>query len=608
MSDASSNIERIKTMKIKTEKADIKKPDIKKAKIVKRKNKKAKNKKRKISSKQNTERQKEKHFAYTGGPNWFNFMDFQGAVRRNKIKYSSRKGVFPIRFLIDQPEGMPCSIETIEHINKLNEKELKIFLRGYMENTDGTQTELKRRLAIALGFPLIEIDYTFKPNEVNFISSDNTINEIHINDSKTKPIDYVIFGGNSWMNQRQKAIESYRNQDDYYIDRKRIIPIPFIIPQPEGMPRYLREMDDIIKLNEEEVKLYLRGYTESTDGTINELKWRLALSVGFPKKEVNLTFGYFEPQYVHSEDEKPTSDDEENDQDEDQDEDGQDEDEDEDEDEDDQDETEDEDEDEEEEEEEEDEEPADPNYKLKEPSEYLYIGGPDWYNVFDFKNAVQSNTHFYSYREHVFPIKFLIDQPGGMPCHIEVIEDIMRLNEDQLRTFLRGYMENTDGNLIDLKRRLATAVGFPWYILKYIDEVYADHDTRSNLRLPIDEVRDKPFDYVFFGGNNPVNRRQKGCESYGNRSDYIDRKRITPIAFIVAQPEGMPRYIREMEDIIKLNEEEVKIFLRGYTESTEGKINELKRRLALSVGFPKDAVEGVFPLEVGQFERLTITQ
>lgn len=92
--------------------------------------------------------------------------------------------------------------------------------------------------------------------------------------------------------------------------------------------------------------------------------------------------------------------------------------------------------------------------------------------------------------------------------------------------------------------------------------------------------------------------KTKGCESYGNRSHYIDWKHITPIPFLVAQPEGMPRYIREMDDIIKLNEEEVKIFLRGYTESTEGKINELKRRLALSVDFPKDAVEDVFPLEM----------
>jgi hypothetical protein len=583
MSNALSNIEKIK----------IEKADVKKAKIVKRKNKKAKSKKRTRSSKQNTQRQKDKHFAYFGGPTWLNLSEFRSAVRSNKHLYSNRRGVIPVRFLIDQPEGMPCDISKIEHINKLNEEELKIFLRGYMENTDGTETELKRRLAIALGFPLIEIDYTFKPNEINFISSDNTLNETHINDSKTEPIDHVVFGRNIWMNQSKKANESYRNQGDYYIDRKRITPIPFIILQPEGMPRYLREMDDIVKLNEEEVKIFLRGYTENTDGTINELKWRLALSVGFPKEEVNWTFGYFEPQYVHSEDEKPSRDDEEDDQDEDVDEDDEDDDEDEDEDEGDED--------------EEDEEPTDPNYMLKDPLLYLYIGGPNWLNVHDFRNAVQSNINSYSSRDRVSLIKFLIDQPGGIPCHIEVLEDIMKLNEDQLRTFLRGYMENTDGDLIDLKRRLAAAVGFPWYVLKYIEEAFGNNGTRSNLHLSIDEIRDKPINYVFFSGNNWMNQRQKRSDSYYNgRAYYIDQQHITPIAFIVAQPEGMPRYIREMDDIIKLNEEEVKIFLRGYTESTEGKINELKRRLALSVGFPKDVVEGVFPLEIGQFEQLTI--
>jgi hypothetical protein len=70
-------------------------------------------------------------------------------------------------------------------------------------------------------------------------------------------------------------------------------PLPFICDQPEGMPCWIKKLDDIVTMSEANVLIFLRGYGESTDDAdLNELRRRLAFAVGVPDEIANKKFNY----------------------------------------------------------------------------------------------------------------------------------------------------------------------------------------------------------------------------------------------------------------------------------------------------------------------------
>jgi hypothetical protein len=66
--------------------------------------------------------------------------------------------------------------------------------------------------------------------------------------------------------------------------------VPFVLNQPEIMPFHIRRLDDIKKLTEDQVELYLRGYCQPVKGTLNENKRWLAMILGVSRKDADAAF------------------------------------------------------------------------------------------------------------------------------------------------------------------------------------------------------------------------------------------------------------------------------------------------------------------------------
>jgi hypothetical protein len=70
-------------------------------------------------------------------------------------------------------------------------------------------------------------------------------------------------------------------------------PLPFIYEQPEGVPCWIKKLDDIVTMKKKDVLVFLRGYGESTDDAdLNELRRRLAIAVSVPEETANDKFNF----------------------------------------------------------------------------------------------------------------------------------------------------------------------------------------------------------------------------------------------------------------------------------------------------------------------------
>jgi hypothetical protein len=87
---------------------------------------------------------------------------------------------------------------------------------------------------------------------------------------------------------------SERQSNSSYYNRSKCLKIiPFLYDQPEGMPCFIRKLDDIVNMSKENVLIFLRGYGEPTDDAdLNELRRRLAIAVGVPIQTANKEFNY----------------------------------------------------------------------------------------------------------------------------------------------------------------------------------------------------------------------------------------------------------------------------------------------------------------------------
>jgi hypothetical protein len=213
----------------------------------------------------------------------------------------------------------------------------------------------------------------------------------------------------------QKNADFSTNYFCVFPRNNRLLPIRFIYPQPEGMPRKIRNLNDIKQLNEDEVKIFLRGYGEKIDGDIDALKRTLAMSLGVPLDIANETFNLVCPPVLYAKSE---------------------------------------------------EELIEKLGRDKDDIGPLYdfnYTDPDIHDRIRQKRSVFSNNYFCVFpRNHrLLPIRFIYPQPEGMPRKIRNLNDIKQLNADEVKIFLRGYGEETNGDIYDLKRKLAMSVGVP---------------------------------------------------------------------------------------------------------------------------------------------------
>jgi hypothetical protein len=231
------------------------------------------------------------------------------AFNRNYLYVFPRNNrLIPIRFIYPQPEGMPRAIRTMNDIKELTADEVKIFLRGYGKETDGDIDALKRTLAMSLGVPpeiANEIFNLVCPPLLYAKSEEELIEKMGRYKDDIGPLyDFNYTDPDIRDRIRQKNETFNRNYFHLFPRNHRLIPIRFIYPQPEGMPRKIRNLNDIKELNEDEVKIFLRGYGRETDGDIYTLKGKLAMSVGVPPAIAYDTFkeNYSLISYNHLED------------------------------------------------------------------------------------------------------------------------------------------------------------------------------------------------------------------------------------------------------------------------------------------------------------------
>jgi hypothetical protein len=99
----------------------------------------------------------------------------------------------------------------------------------------------------------------------------------------------------------------------YYSENKPLYLLAFLYDQPEGMPCWIRRLDDIVNMSEANALVFLRGYGEPTEGAdLNELRRRLAIAVGVPESIANKKFNYVDEgseflEKIHENDENAES-------------------------------------------------------------------------------------------------------------------------------------------------------------------------------------------------------------------------------------------------------------------------------------------------------------
>lgn len=107
------------------------------------------------------------------------------------------------------------------------------------------------------------------------------------------PYHGFCYTGGDYNYRRMLHLMEREDNCEYYSDKKPLYLLPFLYDQPEGMPCWIRRLDDIVNMNEANVLVFLRGYGEPTDDAdLNELRRRLAIAVGIPEDIVNKKFNY----------------------------------------------------------------------------------------------------------------------------------------------------------------------------------------------------------------------------------------------------------------------------------------------------------------------------
>jgi hypothetical protein len=208
---------------------------------------------------------------------------FHEAVIYNRSLYLKFQLLSAIPFVIDQWEGMPVCIRRLDHIKELNEYQVRQFLCGYEIPVVGDLNEMKRCLAVGIGVSEKDAEDTFgyvyevtrKRREKEEDEEGEKLEEEGYPES-ARLIHNFAYPKYSYLNEKVLFGEASFNNWEY--QRTKILsPIPLLIAQPEGMPYYIQTLDDIKRLTEKEVKVFLRGYNQPIKGTLNELKRWLAL-------------------------------------------------------------------------------------------------------------------------------------------------------------------------------------------------------------------------------------------------------------------------------------------------------------------------------------------
>jgi hypothetical protein len=205
------------------------------------------------------------------------------------------------------------------------------------------------------------------------------------------------------------------------------------------------------------------------------------------------------------------------------------------------------------------------------------------------------NHYFYNETQSLKPIPFIIDIPEGMPCYIRSIEDIVNLTEEQVNIFLKGYACNIKGSLERKKYELARNLGVPWDLAKETFNYDPSSEKLSygkDVKSWVDEnglIRN----FIYYGSTG-FNLWQMGRDAQINHYFYNEKQSLIPIPFVIDIPEGMPCYIRSIEDIVNLTEDQVNIFLKGYACNIKGPVDKRKYELARNLGVPWDLARETF--------------
>lgn len=134
-------------------------------------------------------------------------------------------------------------------------------------------------------------------------NNDSDIPQLY-EDMKFPLHNYVMLSPYETLNRSTLKQEMSINSC-YYKDGEDLLPIPFVFAQPEGMPCWIKGLDDIANMSENDVKVFLRGYDKSLEGTLDELKRNLAVTVGVPIDDADKRFNYkgppgLPPDYYHN--------------------------------------------------------------------------------------------------------------------------------------------------------------------------------------------------------------------------------------------------------------------------------------------------------------------
>jgi hypothetical protein len=329
---------------------------------------------------------------------------------------------------------------------------------------------------------------------------------------------------------------------NHHLGKDSLMPIPFVIDIPEGMPCYIRRIEDIVNLTEDQVNIFLKGYACNIDGTLDKKKYELAINLGFPLYVTQETFNYnplLEDLYC-ARHVKPW---------------------------------------------------IDENGIIR---NFSYCG-PTGYVLSVVEEKASLNRRFYNEKQLLSPIPFVFDIYEGMPCYIRHIEDIVNLTEDQVNIFLKGYFGDTKGSLEKRKFELAKILGVPWEIAMKTfnyDPPWFKLDCGKNVKSRVDEngiIRN-----FFFPGSKAVNLLKMHRTAEFNRYYYYKEQNLVAIPFVLYTSKGMPCYIRRIEDIVNLTEDQVDIFLKGYASNINGSLNKKKYELAKSIGVPLDVAKKAF--------------
>jgi hypothetical protein len=199
----------------------------------------------------------------------------------------------------------------------------------------------------------------------------------------------------------------------FYGEKQSLTSIPFVLDIPEGMPCFIRCIGDIINLTENQVDIFLKGYSHDIKGPLDMKKFELAEILGIPSAVARKTFNY-DPAWIKLKYGKQMK-------------------------------------------------WIDENGIIR---NFIYRGHTEHFNLWQMERDRTSNRCSYGEKQSLTPIPFVLDIPEGMPCFIRCIGDIINLTEVQVNIFLKGYSCSTKGSLDRKKYRLAKTLGVPSDVAK----------------------------------------------------------------------------------------------------------------------------------------------